>query len=408
MECKPLVPVKNVPQSMVEKKLICISPINWDEVWEGPQEITSRFAAAGWQVVFVENIGGRTPRWSWHDASRIGGRLKRLLLKSQVAVPPPAGVTIHTPFTLPPYSLSCLHRLNRAVFVRGLRSRLDGLGWDRPVVWTYNPSRVVLEACSALNPSLLIYCCINDYTLFSHHHAAVAKNEGAMVRAADLVFVVSQQLLDEKRQISDHVYSLPQGANLRDYMSPAASTSAPELARLQSPIVGYIGTIHEWVDQDLLRFLARSRPEWIFVMIGPERVSTAELRKLPNIKFLGFKAHHLLPAYVSNFDVGIIPYVTEGFGQVTRPNKVLEYLVMGKPVVTTALPELRELGSNILSAGSAAEFLQALEIALRSDSPTKRMQRREVAIANSLGEKFAEVEELVLAKLERSPVPLEA
>ena len=86
-----------------EQNMICFSPINWDEVWEGPQEIMSQFAAAGWNVLFVENIGGRTPRLALHDLSRIGERIKRLVVAPRFEVSPPRGITVHTPFNLPPY-----------------------------------------------------------------------------------------------------------------------------------------------------------------------------------------------------------------------------------------------------------------------------------------------------------------
>jgi glycosyltransferase involved in cell wall biosynthesis len=386
--------------SQTNRNLICISPINWDDAWEGPQEITSQFAAAGWQVLFVENMGGRTPRFTWHDATRAAHRLKRLLWKPEPTVAPPSGVTIHTPYSLPPYQLPAIHSLNRTLLTKQLRKRLNTLGWKRPRVWTYNPSRLVLDICSALHASQLVYFCTSDYTKLSPQHAPLVEDEKEMIRAADLVFVVPRQLLAEKRALSSRVHPLPQGANLQHYrMHPASAVHKSELGGLPRPVIGYIGTIHEWVDQELLCFIAKAKPEWTFVLIGPERVNTRALRQMPNVRLLGFRPHDLLPQYLADFDVGIIPYVTKGFGQMTRPNKVLEYLVMGKPVVTTALPELHELSPHLFSADSAPQFVHALELALASDSPDKQRRRRETAIANSMDERFAELEQLLLDNL---------
>jgi len=383
-----------------DRNLVCISPINWDEVWEGPQEISSRFAAAGWRVLFVENIGARVPRFTWHDARRIGARVNRLLTKKPPAAAIPAGVNVHTPFSFPAYKSRLLHKQNRSMLIQQIGSRLNHLGMKRPVIWTYNPSAFMREVCESLNPRLLIYCCVHDFSRISPKHAHLAEDERQMMDAADLVFVLSRQLLAEKQSSRQNVFLLPQSANLQHYLT--ASLQRTELAGLPRPVVGYIGTIHEWVDQELLKFAAQAKPGWTFVLIGPERVGTAELRKLRNVLFLGPKDHALLPSYVAEFNVGIIPYVTNAFAQTIRPNKVLEYLVMGKPVITTRLPELDAFRNHLLSTDSPQQFVQAIELAIDTDSPTKQTERREVAIANSMDRKFADIESLVLARLSNS------
>src|SRR3954464_9352235 len=105
-------------ETSVNRFLVCISPIDWDDVWEGPQEISSRFAAAGWQVLFVENLGSRAPRFAWQDARRIGARLKRLSIQSQPRTPVPNGVQVHAPFTLPAYRSSWIRRGNRSILTQ--------------------------------------------------------------------------------------------------------------------------------------------------------------------------------------------------------------------------------------------------------------------------------------------------
>jgi glycosyltransferase involved in cell wall biosynthesis len=377
--------------------MVCISPINWDEVWEGPQEIASRFASAGWQVFFVENIASRPPRFNWHDAERIGARIKRLAFKSPIHTKVPTGVEVHTPVTLPACRSSWIRKAGRELIIAQIKRQLAKRGVSSPVVWTYNPSAMAQAVCRALDSRLLIYCCVHDFASLSPQQAHLADEEERLLEQADIVFVLSEKLFAEKRAGRTNVFRLPQGANLQHYLD--CSPEKTVLGDLPRPIVGYIGTIHEWVDQQLLKRAALAKPDWTFVLIGPERVSTTELRRLRNVVFLGPKKHEELPSYVAGFDAGIIPYMTGGFAETIRPNKVLEYLVMGKPVVTTRLPELDSLRDHLFSCDSAQQFIQALELAMDSDSEARRMVRREVAIANSMEPKFGEIESLVLAKL---------
>ena len=43
------------------RDIICISSIEWDFLWQGHQEITSRLAQAGNRVLYIENTGVRSP-----------------------------------------------------------------------------------------------------------------------------------------------------------------------------------------------------------------------------------------------------------------------------------------------------------------------------------------------------------
>src|SRR5690242_9778244 len=145
-------------------------------------------AASGWNVLFVENIGGRTPRFAIHDLSRIGERIRRLLLAPRFDVPPPRGIAVHTPLNLPPYRPRVVHNLNLRLLLNSLCSRLRILGWERTVACTYNPSRLVLECCSALNARLTIYSCVHDIRKLSPRHQHIARDEEQMLKKADLVF----------------------------------------------------------------------------------------------------------------------------------------------------------------------------------------------------------------------------
>ena len=86
--------------------------------------------------------------------------------------------------------------------------------------------------------------------------------------------------------------------------------------------------------------MSRARPRWSWVLVGPQQSPARELKRLPNIYLTGAEAHEDLPGYVRRFDVGIVPYRQNGYTATVVPTKVNEHLAMGKPVVSTNLPEV--------------------------------------------------------------------
>ncbi len=50
--------------------------------------------------------------------------------------------------------------------------------------------------------------------------------------------------------------------------SAPATQVADEVRGLQHPVIGYFGTVGEFVDFDLLAYLVESRPRWTFLLVG--------------------------------------------------------------------------------------------------------------------------------------------
>jgi glycosyltransferase involved in cell wall biosynthesis len=170
------------------------------------------------------------------------------------------------------------------------------------------------------------------------------------------------------------------------------ATAVPaDLAALPQPVLGFYGTIQDWVDLKLIAALAGRHPEWSFALIGRTSVDTESLSKYPNVHFLGRKDHSTLPAYCKGFAVGLIPYILNERILHVNPIKLREYLSAGLPVVSTALPEVANYREFCHLAESPEEFERGIEIALRDDTPERRRQRSEAMRAETWERKVAEV-----------------
>lgn len=126
---------------------------------------------------------------------------------------------------------------------------------------------------------------------------------------------------------------------------------APAVAALQEvrtrgrKIVGYFGAIASWFDFALLKEAASERFAEEFFLFGPispdvEHAVSNISADLPNIHFLGPVPYHELASLLNEFDVAILPFLSNPITNATNPIKIYEYLAGGCPVITTNLVEL--------------------------------------------------------------------
>ena len=137
---------------------------------------------------------------------------------------------------------------------------------------------------------------------------------------------------------------------------------------LPKPRLGFYGVIDERFDIELLDKAAAMRPDWTFVMVGPVvKISEEELPRRHNICYLGSKTYEQLPAYLSGWDVALMPFAMNESTEFISPTKTPEYLAGGKPVVSTPIRDVvRTYGDleGVQIAATAEEFVEACEKAL--------------------------------------------
>lgn len=367
--------------------IIFISSIEWNFVWQGHQEISLRLAAAGNRVFYIENTGIRAPGWG--DAARIGSRIKRWVKTlwsggiRQVA----PNVWVCSPLVMPPFGAHWQRRLNRRLFLPLIRRAVRRLGFNANVVWTYLPSDTALDLLNLLRTpeSVTAYYCGADFPELVTDGDRLCATEIELANVCDVVFANCEALTRRFDNSSAVVHQITFGVDLAAFPFTAESEPATptELQGLTGPVIGYVGGLHRHVDLNLLREMALARPDWSWVFVGPEQTSLAPLRGLSNVHLLGQKPHQELAAYIRRFDVCLIPYLQNAYTATVVPVKLNEYLAMGKPVVSTALPVVCEFNSRhqvlTTAPNEPREFLSAIETALSAGDEDRRRHRREVA-----------------------------
>jgi glycosyltransferase involved in cell wall biosynthesis len=187
------------------------------------------------------------------------------------------------------------------------------------------------------------------------------------IERADLVLTCSNSLRDRLVALCPDILLIPNGVDV-EHFSPKNIIPTAKMRTIKKPIVGYHGAIAEWFDVYLMSQIAKDKPQYEFVLIGPvsPELDIHNLADLPNVHFLGVIPYEEIPRYIINFDVGILPFKIDSITEVLRPLKIFEYLALKKPVVSIPFPELTSYPGVILAKNSE-EFKNALDQALKLD-----------------------------------------
>lgn len=388
--------------------VICISSIDWDFVWQGHQEIMSCLAAAGNVVLFVENTGVRAPRLA--DVPRLRRRLRNWARGVKGFREERPNLFVYSPLVLPfPYSQLARY-VNRALLMRAIRRWMRAARVGRPVVWTFLPTPTARDLIRELGPALTVYYCIDDFASSSPAARRIAASEDRLFAEADLVFVTSEKLRERAARVSRHVHLFSFGVKFEAFEAVRRDGGDPpaDVRDLSRPIVGYVGGVHQWIDQELLAETAARLPEASFVLVGPLQTDTTRLAGRPNVHLLGARPHEEIPRYIAVFDVGLVPYRLSTYTANVYPTKLNEYLAMGKPVVATDLFEIRrfnaEHGEVVAVVGTPDAFAEAIRQAAGTPSSEMVARRVDVARSNSWSVKVARMSALIEEALGRRRV----
>jgi glycosyltransferase involved in cell wall biosynthesis len=380
------------PARLRGRDIVCVGFADWDtELWTNQHHLMSRLARDN-RVLFVESLGLRQPQLAGRDFKRIARRLRRGLAPTRQA----DGLHVLSPLVLPFHSNRIVRELNRRLLSALVRRAARRLGLERPILWAYVPQAEVL--LDALDPSLVVYHCVDDIAAQERiDTASFRAAEARFAARADLVLASAPSLAERLRAISSNVMDAPNVADT-ELFSQALGPGAldPEMAALPAPRIVFTGAIVAMkLDLPLLAELAKLRPGWSFVLVGPvgpgePHADITAINGEPNIHLLGPRRYAELPDILRAADAGLIPYARNTLTESIFPMKVYEYLAAGLPVVATPLSALAGL-VDVVTAPDAWGIAELLDEALAADSPERRAERSRAAASHSWDLRLEEI-----------------
>ncbi len=302
--------------------LLCLSHLRWDFVYQRPQHLLSR-AASAYCVLYVEEPLPAAP-----------GQPPRMSLRRS-----PEGVLIATPM-LPPGMDAFSADAAQRTLLDGLLARL---GAPVAVAWYYTP--MALPIAGHIRPGVTVFDSMDELSAFDGANPRLALLERRLLRQADLVFTGGRSLHEAKRKLHPHVHLFPSSvdaAHYRKARNGAQDRGEPsDQAHIARPRVGFFGVLDERMDYGLIDAVAKRRPGWQFVMIGPTaKIDPGILPQRGNIHWLGMKSYADLPDYLARWDAGLMPFALNEATRFISPTKTPEFLAAGVPVVSTPVADV--------------------------------------------------------------------
>ena len=338
-----------VPGESVQPDLLCFSHLRWHFVTQRPQHLLSRAARDRRVFFWEEPVIDDASAAAWLEIVDVTENLQVLRVHLR-----------------PTDNASATQR-------NLLDSFLKQRGVTNFVRWYYTPMALAFSA--HLDAQATVYDCMDELSAFHGAPPELALREQQMFQAADVVFTGGISLYEAKQRHHENVHAFPSSIET-DHFRRALTGEMPEpadQAHLPRPRVGFYGVIDERFDIALLADVATLRPSMHFVILGPVvKIDPATLPQAANIHYLGGRGYADLPAYLSGWDVAMLPFALNESTRFISPTKTPEYLAAGRPVVSTPIRDVvRGYGdAGLVSiAATAQEFAAALDSALQPPAP---------------------------------------
>ncbi len=326
--------------------LVCLSHLRWDFAYQRPQHLMSRCARER-RVFFIEEPVFEAER----KKSTIDMRMD------------PCGVCVAVP-RLPV-------GLNPKQIDDSLRRLIDHFfqkcAIQDCILWYYTP--MALSFTRHLEPILVVYDCMDELSGFRGAPPDMRAKEAELLSRADVVFTGGLSLYEAKAHQHPNIHPFPSSIDPLHFARARDITDIPaDESSIPPPRLGFAGVIDERMDLPLVSELARMRPDWHIVLIGPVvKLQEEELPRQPNIHFLGSKPYEMLPSYMAGWDVALMPFAHNDSTRFISPTKTPEYLAAGRRVVSTSIRDVvRVYGVQglVTIADTPTDFAESIETIL--------------------------------------------
>lgn len=339
--------------------LIYLSPLPWSSFAQRPHKFVEWFhARTGGQVLWVDPYPTRLP--TPEDFRRIKAAIG--IAPSPVTMAVPAWLTVLQPRALPiePFPGSVV--VNRLLW-KQVRREIDGF-IQRPgcLLVIGKPSKMAVDILRRYPQLPSLFDVMDDFPAFYRGFSkwAMDSSERTVARLAKQITVSSTLLAHRFSECGERV-SMALNACAIEVLPAIDAQRVPSAPY----VLGYVGTIAQWFDWEIVIALALANPKMTIRLIGP--VFGAIPVVLPaNIELLPACSHQQAIDHMQQFSVGLIPFKRTTLTDSVDPIKYYEYRALGLPVMSTQFGEMamREGAAGVFLVDEHADLSNVVRIAL--------------------------------------------
>jgi len=381
---------------MIQNRDIIVIGIQpWDiEIGSNCKNIALEFATKNC-VLYVNTPLDRVSMYKEKHTPKIQHRIKvqKGIKPDLVELQPnlwnlnPIGIVESINWVKSPWLYDMLNKRNNRIFAKAILSAVKRLGFKDFILFNDSSMFQGFYMKELLKPSTYVYYMRDYLTKNPYWRKQGVRLEPELIRKADVVVNNSTLYTNYGKQFNKHSYMVGQGCDVSLFNDVDREiVAAEDLHSIPSPIIGYVGFLSSRrLDIQLIAHIARQRPSWNIVLVGPEDdvFKASDLHRIPNVHFLGSRDSSVLPNYIKGFDICINPQIVNDATIGNYPRKIDEYLAMGKPTIATVTEAMEYFREFTYLGSSHDDYISLIEKALSENNPQKQQERRTFALSHT-------------------------
>jgi glycosyltransferase involved in cell wall biosynthesis len=283
-----------------------------------------------------------------------------------------------------PSIFNALLKINTGFVLPTILSAFGKLNIERPIVINAFHPILGIGLKGKLGEKRVIYYCYDEISAAPWICKHGNRFETEYMKLVDAVITSSTGLKKTKTAIQPKTYLVRNGVDTKLFGRKKSRLRGSSGTGTKINI-GYLGSLDERLDIELLQALIKESPEFNYTFVGRivESSGARVLAQYPNVHLAGPCLPDTLAAFVDQMDVCLIPFKCNSLTSGIYPLKINEYLMRGKAVVTTEFADLSDFYHLIYQGSNAEEFLAQIRLALAQDNPIIREKRMKHARENS-------------------------
>jgi len=245
--------------------------------------------------------------------------------------------------------------VNRCFFWADALDQIDSFvsGGDCELM-VARPTKLSLYLLDRYQFARTYYDAMDDFPEFYRgcSRYAMRKTEIALVDRVDRIYVSSTYLQKKFERLG---YSPSMILNACDVICYTSAFKSDEGST--QTVLGYIGSMGDWFNWELVITMAYQLPQCLFRLVGPVFGNIPTLPE--NIELLPACPHEDVGRILQGFDIGLIPFKLNELTRSVDPIKYYEYRAMGLPVLTTTFGEMinhAKVDSGVHTINAAVEL----------------------------------------------------
>jgi len=306
---------------------------------------------------------------------------------------------------IPSYQLAqFIAEINALLIRRCLKKAMERLRIADPIVINALNPLYGIPLQGKIGEIATIYYCYDEIgaAKWISRHGTYA--EIRYMPRVDAMITTSHTLRRAKKWYNPNCFRIPNGVDPQIFSATTLTQQYPDNSA-KKPTVGYLGTVDNRLDAELLEKMIQQMPDLHFQFVG--RVTLLSLyRRLDqyeNVEFTGPKAPEDLGKFVQQFDVGIIPFVKNSFTDGIYPMKINEYLAMGIPVVATRFGDIADFEKIARICEDHIAFQQAVVEELMYNKPEEVSKRIAFTKRNTWHHRAKDLDKFLTELLDCTP-----